>query len=442
LSATRARLGLRLLCLAAALLALLALDDDPYVLMPTGVMLPLPSRRPLWLVQGLLLTLSLSLPIVSRRAPRVTPALAALFAPLLAALLLLATPFSPPWLHALSALLTLGAQVALAVVVLAASVGPSGRRRAGLENAVTAGLAAGAVFLIGEAVATRLPASHAVGYTLASRLWYAEHWNLRNRAGFRDAERDAEPGRRVYVLGDSFVAGVGIANVEERFTNLLHRRLAPEFRVYNLGRNGADTREEYRVLLDQREPPDLLILSYYTNDIQQACEESGLSVPGFEPYANLPPLVRRVVRRSYLLDLLYWRLPQRDLGNYEARLEECYARPEILARHLADLDRFVDHARTGGVPMLVVAFPHLVNAVRTRRQIAPVILRFEERAVPVLDVFPLLEAIPVSERIVNRNDAHPSRRLNRVIADAALSLLESRGLLEEARAGTRAGPRI
>ena len=45
--------------------------------------------------------------------------------------------------------------------------------------------------------------------------------------------------------------------------------------------------------------------------------------------------------------------------------------------------------------------------------------------------------MPESERIVNRNDAHHSPRLNRLVADAALALLEARGLLARARAGAR-----
>lgn len=420
--------------MTAALAALLAGDVDPYVLKPAGVMLPLPSRCPLRLVQVLLLVLSVALALASKRAGRAAEALAVVAAALSAVLLLLATPFTRPWVHGVSALLTLATLAALCTALIAAPGACGSRGRAAVEKAVMAGLAVSAVLLTGEAVATGLPASHAVGYTLASRLWYAKHWKPANRAGFRDADRDAEPGRRVYVLGDSFVAGVGMADVEDRFSNLLHRRLAPEFRVFNLGRNGAATREEYRRLLEQPEPPDLLILSYYTNDIQEACAAAGRRLPGFEPYTNLPALARRIVRRSYLLDLLYWRLPQPDLLGYESTLEGCYASPDVLAGHLADLDRFVEYGRAQRTPLLVVAFPHLVNAGATRRLIQPVIRRFQEQAVPVLDVFPLLEALSVSERIVNRNDAHPSRLLNRLVAGASLSLLESRGLLAQARA--------
>jgi lysophospholipase L1-like esterase len=425
----RARLALRVLCLTAVVLAVLAADVDPYVLAPAGVMLPLPSRHPLWLAQALVLALAASLPFVASRSARLVPVLSALLAALLAALLLLATPFTRPWLHALGAVLTLGALVA--GVLLAARAGPRSPR---LENAIVAGLACCAVVLVAEATAASLPASHAVGYTLGSRLWFAKFWSLRNRAGFRDAEREAEPGRRIYVLGDSFVAGVGIADVEQRFTNLLHRRVAPGFRVYNLGRNGAATRDEYARLLEQPAAPDLLILSYYTNDIQDACEAAAGRLPRFEPYANLPSFVRRAVRRSYLLDRLYWRFPQPDLLGYEKALETCYARPETLAAHLADLDRFVEFSRSRDVPLLVVAFPHLLNAAATRRQIGPVIRHLEQRGVPVLDVFPLLETLPVPERVVNRNDAHPSVRLNRLVADALLAALESHGLLARARA--------
>jgi hypothetical protein len=203
--------------------------------------------------------------------------------------------------------------------------------------------------------------------------------------------------------------------------------------VFNLGENGSNTQNEY-LRLALQPPPDLLVLSYYTNDIREACEASGRRLPPFTPYGDLGWPLGPLVRRSYLLDALYWRVPRSDLAGYEGTLEACLEDPATLQVHLRDLGRFVAYARNRRIPFVVVAFPHLVDTERTRRQIAPVIDTFRSHDVPVLDVALLLNDMPLAERIVNPNDAHPSRELNRRVAESLLDLLRTSGRLDTARA--------
>src|SRR5262245_8074980 len=169
-SARRARIASFLLCVAAVLLAVLASDVDPYVLRPIGVMLPLPGRRPLWLAQWLVPALAALSAVMARRAPRAGHAVALLLAALTVALLLFGTPFSRPCVHGLSALLTVALLSALLVQAFAQPGAPGRTADPAAQNGMVAGLAVAAVLLAGEAVATAVPASHAVGYTLASRL--------------------------------------------------------------------------------------------------------------------------------------------------------------------------------------------------------------------------------------------------------------------------------
>jgi hypothetical protein len=343
-------------------------------------------------------------------------------------LLLSATPFTRPGIHQLSAALSVATIVTFgAYLLLLHRRVCAGRCR--IEKILPVGFALGCSFLLAEAFAASWPASHAVGYTLSSRLWYRKYWSIADPRGYRDVDHDVEPGRRVYVLGDSFVAGVGLADVEQRFSNILHRRLAPEFRVYNLGRNGSDTRDEYRRLGEEVVAPDLLILFYYSNDIEEACMELGHKMPAFSPYSNVPRAVGYVVRRSYVLDLIYWRFPQRDLLGREDALRSCYLDRKVLEIQLEDLTRFVVYSHTHGTPLVVVAFPHLIDAETSRRLIDPVIQLFESKNVLLIDVYPLIARLDVSQRIVSWNDSHPSPLLNRELADSALAMLQSSGIL-------------
>jgi hypothetical protein len=301
-----------------------------------------------------------------------------------------------------------------------------------MEGLTTTVMALASILLVGETVFAAVPASHAVGYTLGSKLWFERYWTLRNPAGYRDVDHRGEHGRPLFMIGDSFVAGLGISNVEDRMSNLMDRALRPEYRVHNLGSLGSDTRDEYRRLLEQPEPPAAIILVYYTNDIEAACHDAGFRVPTWTPYSDLPTTGRAIVQRSYLLDSLYWRLPHGDLAPFESGLESCYANAVALNLHLADLERFVTFADEHGVPLLVVAFPHLVNTESPRRSIEPVTRFFQDQRIPLLDVSPMVERLQLRERIVNRSDAHPSVLLNHLVADSLLVMLRTLAVIPAA----------
>ena len=57
--------------------------------------------------------------------------------------------------------------------------------------------------------------------------------------------------------------------------------------IFNLGKNGADTKEEYRRLINYPVKPDILIFQYYLNDIESASKENGHSFKGFSTYKDL-----------------------------------------------------------------------------------------------------------------------------------------------------------
>ena len=85
-----------------------------------------------------------------------------------------------------------------------------------------------------------------LAYTRVSERWEQRHWRL-NRAGCRDNVEYAPaltPGkRRISFVGDSFTAGHGISDVEDRFPNLL-RRAHPDWEIQVVAKVGLDTGAE------------------------------------------------------------------------------------------------------------------------------------------------------------------------------------------------------
>ena len=404
--------------------AVTALDFDPWLPHPSTIVLALPPRRPL--IIPMLITAALG--AVALIAPGWLQSARRRFlfwagGTTTFALVFLGTPFVRPMVHFAAVLLALVATLLVTVILL--RLWPEGTAGMGANIATTV-VALVVILLAGEAVFSCLPRSHAVGYTLAARLWFERYWRDRNALGYRDREHVDTSATKIFVLGDSFVSGLGIADTRNRLSNRLQDRLGPRCRVYNLGCNGADTREEYRRLVAHPLKPDVVILVYYLNDIEIAASVTGHPAPHFHPYGNVSRSVAHIIRRSYLLDFAYWQVPQRDLAGYEGTLEAMYGDPAILALHLADLQRIVEYCRDKRVDLVVVAFPHLARPTETAPLLRPIVESLQASQVPVIEVTPLIAGHDPRLFYVNRNDAHPNERMNALLTDAVASVLSKR----------------
>lgn len=257
-------------------------------------------------------------------------------------------------------------------------------------------------------------------YTLASHNWYERYWR-ENSLGYRDEEWTPEKlaGKtRVMVVGDSFVAGSGIANVENRFSNQLGRLLGDDYVVLNVASPGWDTIDEVKAILDYPYRPDILILSYYINDIEGIAYENGTQRPQIrrDPPGWLLPLVRN----SYALNFLYWRIirlgPQEWANTYWEWLEILHNDPDIQWRHRRELLTIIEGAASEQIPLFVVVFPNPAAVEASQAFTRPVIDLFHEHGVPVLDVSPLLTGRNPAETIVSVVDAHPNEAVNAEVA--------------------------
>jgi len=407
---------IRLLRLAAVLLALQAactLEIDSAYVERVGGMGKLAPYTPVHPLAGAGVALALLVLLV----PRCAVACLALLVG--AAALLASTPFNTAGFHLLQVLLLSGA-TALAV---AASL------RGGRMERVVARLGLVAlVLLAGEGVFSMVDRSHAVGYTLAARLWYTRHWTPPgNAAGYRDVEHPEDGRKKLFVLGDSFVAGGGIRDVHARFSDRLQVLLGDRYQVHNLGYNGADTSYELQLLNEYPARPDVLVLSYYVNDIVNAASELGHGRPSYLPYMNVPWPVALVVSRSYLLDFAYWLLPQPDLRGESRFLRDCFTWPDVVARHREEIQRIVDWARERACPMIAVVFPGLTQLEASDPWVAPALEVFAQNGVSAVDVRKLVRDLAPEERVVNANDSHPSELVHARVAEALKAEVDALG---------------
>lgn len=283
------------------------------------------------------------------------------------------------------------------------------------------------VLIVLEGVMMFHQGTHRFNGTLGSRAWFLNHWEL-NEEGYRDVGYDSaqvQGRRKILVIGDSFVAGHGIRDPKDRFSDQLQGLIPGNaFRVYNLGVGGSDTRDENKRLREFPFKPDILIFSWYPNDIEQDGELGGLTLQHARSYHDIWGPARYFVRRSYLWNYIYWRFPHPDeLSDYFGYIKQCFAFLKVRVNHLREIDRLVAYGDSLHVPMAAVVFPFLENAEGSAFATDVIEQRFRGHGVPTLGVRQLLLGQPAADYIVNQNDPHPNERLHKLVADSLYQML-------------------
>ncbi|MFN8396738.1 MAG: hypothetical protein U0176_19085 [Bacteroidia bacterium] len=104
--------------------------------------------------------------------------------------------------------------------------------------------------------------------SLASKVWFSRHWRL-NPQGYRDFD-DTEGGagkRHLLLVGDSYLAGHGVKDTADRFSNRIQQALGGGWRVHNHGQNGASAEDILDQLQIEGNRADVVIYCWFVNDI-------------------------------------------------------------------------------------------------------------------------------------------------------------------------------
>jgi hypothetical protein len=301
-----------------------------------------------------------------------------------------------------------------------------------IANAATVLFSIFITFILFEAVFMFIPRSHSADFTLASRLWYAKYWKPINSLGFRDNEPDYNYPVLLFV-GDSFTAGHGLNSVDDRFSNIVGRELnktGKKYSIINISKPNLDSIDEYNVMKDfiysTRIKPEKIILQYCGNDIEGAAANNGWVFEGFHPPPDMNKFLILIGSGSYLLNYIYWLYPREYLGMpYITYLTKAYKNDSILSKHKDDLKLFVDYARENSIQLIVIVFPFLADIeMSDSMYLNDIVNFFKANKTSVINVSQLAKDLPVNERIINKNDTHASKKLNRIVAQEILKKLE------------------
>lgn len=268
------------------------------------------------------------------------------------------------------------------------------------------------------------------GLTKTTHDWLRRHFQF-NNASFRDSVPYAIPlspdRRRVTFVGDSFTAGHGVRDVEDRFVNRI-RRNRSEWDVQMLARCGWDTGHEIAYVEESVQfgyELDVVVLIYCLNDVADIVPEWSATLDRIYQSSERGFLVSH----SYLFNTMYFRWKashDKDVADYYRFVAENYEGP-VWDEQRQRLTRLRDNVEARNGRLLVVTFP-FVHALGEQYPYGRIHDRlgalWESLSVPHLDLLDELQSHDAQTLVVGSHDAHPNERAHALAARAIEAFLD------------------
>ncbi|MCH2370785.1 MAG: SGNH/GDSL hydrolase family protein [Pirellulales bacterium] len=277
--------------------------------------------------------------------------------------------------------------------------------------------------------------SDGFGQTKMHDNWRARYGSLPNISlGLRDEEHIFSGRPALYVVGDSFTAGHGINNFQDRYANVLETLLQYQWDLILLAKGGWSTGKQievYSEISNQRdEQGGVLIWQYYLNDIEESGAALGITRPTI--YLAAPRYLNSIVDHYHFANFLYWGVLRtayaQEIGQqYLAYLQECYSNEMVWQHHRQQLQQVIELQHRGELniveetssarKLIVIVYPNLKDIAATRSMSDKVADFFERQGVPVVNMADVLSGFSPKEITVNALDGHANEMVNRLLAE-------------------------
>jgi lysophospholipase L1-like esterase len=278
-------------------------------------------------------------------------------------------------------------------------------------------------------------------FTLMARRWEQVCWNPlftlfsdkypNGYIQYRDrtwTDADVQGKKKIMIVGDSFAAGHGICNARDRFGDVLQSRLGDGYAVFNVAVNGWGTPEETYFPLLYPYKPDVVVLSYYVNDIRNAITLTHHDYPEMIPRPDW--LVKTKLGQSYLIDFVYWQIiykfqyAENSAKLWQALLDSYFV-PDIWAEHKSEIMQVIAWAKQNNTPLIVIVWPTLESIDSSAKQTAMVEQLFRDNGVTVISGTDMFRGDAPQSLVVNNIDSHPNENTHRRIADALYNVIQT-----------------
>lgn len=274
----------------------------------------------------------------------------------------------------------------------------------------------------------RFDESDSLGFLRVTGRWFKRHTAF-NSYFVRDREfqlSKKEGITRIGVIGDSITMGYGIKDVNNRFSDLLEKKLKNagyNVEVYNLGKSGYDTDAElteYKQTFKKLNF-DIIIWEYFLNDAQPDTDKNtGAKIISKEKRQN--DVAKIISHFSFFFDYVYWRLSARyDKTFKELRLVDMasYKDKANFQRHLKDVNAMIDEFKSNNKKVVVIVFPFLYPlpnypAEDIHKTMDTI---FRNANLDLIDMLDYFKNKKSKDLVVSRFDYHPNEYVQRLVAD-------------------------
>lgn len=268
--------------------------------------------------------------------------------------------------------------------------------------------------------------SDGLGFLKVNERWHKRHVVF-NNFFFRDRDfqEDKKEGvLRIGVLGDSITQGDGIKDVNNRFSNLLEKKLRDtgfNVEVYNLGKAGYDTQTEIEVYNNIKHLNfDLIIWEYFINDIQPKDKSTG--TPIIAQNSHRAKLLEFISNRSFFLDFLYWRFStvyDKTITALHSADVNQYKNQFVLAQHKKDTTDFIKSLKKENRKVIVIMFPSISFLGDNYPVFTNEIMlnHFSENKVEVINLYDFLKDQNPKVLRASRFDTHPNEKVHKLAAE-------------------------
>ncbi len=277
----------------------------------------------------------------------------------------------------------------------------------------------------------RYDVSDGLGFLKVNERWLARHvtynayngYFFRNNRNFTAAKT---PGvTRIGVFGDSLAFGAGIRNVNNRFSNLLEKKLnesGHKAEIYNLAIPGTGTVAEKQIYEKTKDLNfDIIILSYFLNDAEP--EEGSAGTAIIVKNSQRAKILEFISGTSFFLDFLYWRFSSRYqktiTGANNADLAQ-YTKPDVLTAHQQYLNNMLDEFKSNNQKVVVLVWP-FINFIGPNNPglyaNQSMTSFFENQNVPTINMLDYLKERNSKDLMASKFDSHPNELAHKIAAD-------------------------
>lgn len=269
--------------------------------------------------------------------------------------------------------------------------------------------------------------SDGLGFLKVNARWHARHV-VYNSDFFRDRNFETVKNKgtvRIGVLGDSIAFGGGIKDVNNRFSNILEKKLkesGANVEVYNLGTPGYDTEGEIEKYQKVKHLNfDIIIWQYFLNDIQRLGKSTG--TPIIAKSSKQGKIVQSISSQSFFFDYLYWRFSQRYNKTFEELRDADlyrYKDQDQLKIHKEEIAAFIKSLQDDRKKVVVIIFPFLYflesdyPATDVHQLMST---HFQENGVQVVDMLDYLQGKIGRGLWASEFDSHPNEFVHQLAAE-------------------------